>query len=172
MIKAKRRAAEVREPPIEIAWAIESPQLQRVFVILCARYGVTPYRPRRQRTSTFNIKVPRSWGEEVLRACSRSCALVGRSFRQPPKASSNLIDERRRQPVLRRLDCVCGDTIGCVPSHGGSMIARWRASSLPKVAAQYFGASSMTRLTGQSGAKRKTCSKYRPVPRSIPGQRA
>ena len=66
VIKAKRRAAEVREPPIEIAWAIESPQLQRVFVILCARYGVTPYRPRRQRTSTFNIKVPRSWGEESL----------------------------------------------------------------------------------------------------------
>ena len=76
MIKAKLRAAEVREPPIEIAWAIESPQLQRVFVILCARYGVTPYRRRRQRTSTFNIKVPRSWGEEVfarvfevMRAC-------------------------------------------------------------------------------------------------------
>ena len=78
MIKAKPRAVEVREPAIEMAWAIESPQpqLQRAFVILCARYGVTQYRRRRQRTSTFNIKVPRSWGEEVfarvfevMRAC-------------------------------------------------------------------------------------------------------
>ena len=68
VIKAKPRAVEVREPAIEMAWAIESPQpqLQRAFVILCARYGVTQYRRRRQRTSTFNIKVPRSWGEESL----------------------------------------------------------------------------------------------------------
>jgi hypothetical protein len=44
-------------------------------------------------------------------------------------------------------------------SHGGVMIARCLSSREARVRDQCFGDSSMTRVTGQCGARRSTCSR-------------
>jgi len=66
VIRRRLEDTRAREPSLDITWVVDSPQLQRVFAALCARYGIEPFRRPRQRMSTVNIHVPRSWGEEVF----------------------------------------------------------------------------------------------------------
>jgi hypothetical protein len=40
--------------------------MQRVFVVVCERYGIEPYRVPRQRQSTISIRAPRSLIQEIL----------------------------------------------------------------------------------------------------------
>jgi hypothetical protein len=59
----ERRA---REGDIEYRCSVADPSMQRVFVVVCERYGIEPYRVPRQRQSTISIRAPRSFIQEIL----------------------------------------------------------------------------------------------------------
>src|SRR5262245_56301720 len=62
------RLSEVRtlDPPIEYKFTLSDTWSRRVFLALCRRYELTPYRRRGQRHTTVMLKVPRRFVDETL----------------------------------------------------------------------------------------------------------
>jgi hypothetical protein len=62
------RLAEVRalDPPIEYKFSLPDTWSRRVFLALCRRYELAPYRRRGQRYTTVMLKVPRRFVDETL----------------------------------------------------------------------------------------------------------
>jgi hypothetical protein len=54
------------EPIIEMQFSIPDVWQRRLFAALCRRYGLKPYRYKRQRLSTFMLKAPRSFIDKTL----------------------------------------------------------------------------------------------------------
>ena len=54
------------ERPIEIQISIPDRWARRLFTALCRRYGMEPYRYKRQREATMMLKVPRSFFDNTL----------------------------------------------------------------------------------------------------------
>jgi hypothetical protein len=53
-------------PPVEMQFSLGDPWSRRLFLALCRRYGLVPYRLPRQRLTTVMLKAPRRFAEEVL----------------------------------------------------------------------------------------------------------
>ena len=65
-IRARLAEAGVREAAVEMRFAIHDPWSRKLFMALCRRYGLRPYRyPRMQRQSVM-VKAPRSFIDGVL----------------------------------------------------------------------------------------------------------
>jgi hypothetical protein len=66
--RVKARLAELgsQEAPIELQFSIPDPWSRSLFTALCRRYGLKPFRYRRQRQSTIMVRAPRRFVEEVL----------------------------------------------------------------------------------------------------------
>lgn len=62
------RLTEVRalDPPIEYKFTLADAWSRRVFLALCRRYDLVPYRRRGQRYTTVMLKVPRRFVDETL----------------------------------------------------------------------------------------------------------
>ncbi len=62
------RLTEVRalDPPIEYKFTLADAWSRRVFLALCRRYELVPYRRRGQRYTTVMLKVPRRFVDETL----------------------------------------------------------------------------------------------------------
>jgi hypothetical protein len=54
------------EHPIEMQFTMGDPWQRRLFLALCRRYGLKPFRYKRQRYSTVVVRVPRSFLERTL----------------------------------------------------------------------------------------------------------
>lgn len=65
-IRARLDAARKTEKLIEMKFSLGDLWSRRLFVALCRRYGLTPYRYRRQRHTTVMLKVPESFIDQVL----------------------------------------------------------------------------------------------------------
>jgi len=65
-IRARLKDAERADPPIEMQFSLADQWSRRLFVALCRRYGLAPYRYRRQRYTTVMLRVPRGFAEQVL----------------------------------------------------------------------------------------------------------
>lgn len=65
-IRARLDAARKTETLIEMKFSLGDLWSRRLFVALCRRYGLTPYRYRRQRHTTVMLKVPESFVDQVL----------------------------------------------------------------------------------------------------------
>jgi hypothetical protein len=65
-VRARLAELERRDPPIEIQFSMPDQWSRRLFVALCRRYGLTPYRYRRQRHTTVVVRAPRGFVGEVL----------------------------------------------------------------------------------------------------------
>jgi hypothetical protein len=65
-IRARLKDAARADPPIEMQFSIPDQWSRRLFLALCRRYGLAPYRQRRQRYSTVMLLVPRGFAEQVL----------------------------------------------------------------------------------------------------------
>ncbi len=65
-IRARLAAMRAQEPDVEFQCSIPDPWAQRLFVALCRRYGLSPYRRSGQRRTTFLVKAPRSFMAEVV----------------------------------------------------------------------------------------------------------
>jgi hypothetical protein len=54
------------EAPVEIQFSVPDTWSRQLFLALCRRYGLAPYRYARQRRSTVVLRAPRRFVEDVL----------------------------------------------------------------------------------------------------------
>jgi hypothetical protein len=74
--EAARRAAERirmrleelrgREQEVVLAYRLHDPWSRKLFIALCRRYGLTPYRERGQRHTTVLVRAPRTFHDRTL----------------------------------------------------------------------------------------------------------
>jgi hypothetical protein len=66
--RVRTRLAELerRDPAIEVQFSMPDQWSRRLFVALCRRNGLNPYRYRRQRLTTVVLRVPRGFLDQVL----------------------------------------------------------------------------------------------------------
>lgn len=66
--RIRKRLAEVgaSEPQVEVRFSIPDPWSRQLFVALCRRYGLKPYRYPRMQRQTILVRGPRSFLEGVL----------------------------------------------------------------------------------------------------------
>lgn len=65
-LKAKLDEASRRDPPIEMKFTLPDQWSVRLFIALCRRYGVRPYRYPRQRSTTIMVRAPRRFFDDVV----------------------------------------------------------------------------------------------------------
>ena len=66
--RVQARLAELQrvDRPVEMQFSMPDQWSRRLFVALCRRYGLAPYRYRRQRLTTVVLRAPRGFIDEVL----------------------------------------------------------------------------------------------------------
>ena len=66
--RVKARLSELgrTDPPVELKYSMADRWSRQLFVALCRRYGLEPYRYFRQRYNTVMVRVPRKFSETVL----------------------------------------------------------------------------------------------------------
>ena len=65
-VKRALDAAEKTEQPIEFQFTLPDRWQRRLFAALCRRYGVEPYRYKRQRYTTVMVRIPKSFVDQTL----------------------------------------------------------------------------------------------------------
>jgi hypothetical protein len=65
-VRARLATMQRQDPPIEMQFSLVDQWSRRLFVALCRRYGLQPYRLYRQRLTTVMLRVPRGFVNEVL----------------------------------------------------------------------------------------------------------
>jgi hypothetical protein len=65
-IRARLRASERRERPVEMRFSLPDPWSRRLFIALCRRYGLRPFRYRRMHRQSLVVKVPATFLDQVL----------------------------------------------------------------------------------------------------------
>ncbi len=65
-ILARLKEFEQRDPPVEYRFTLSSAWSRRLFVAVLRRYGIRPYRYRRQRHTTVMARVPVSFVDQTL----------------------------------------------------------------------------------------------------------
>lgn len=65
-VRARLSDLERKDPAIEMQFSVTDPWSRRLFLALCRRYGLKPYRYRRQRLTTVMVRVARSFVDQVL----------------------------------------------------------------------------------------------------------
>lgn len=66
--RVRARLAELQrsDPAIEMQFSMADQWSRRLFLALCRRHGLAPYRYRRQRLTTVMVRVPRGFVDQVL----------------------------------------------------------------------------------------------------------
>ena len=54
------------EQPVEFRFTMPDRWQRRLFSALCRRYGLEPYRYKRQRNTTLNVRAPKSFVDKTL----------------------------------------------------------------------------------------------------------
>ena len=65
-LKAKLDEAARSDPPVEMKFSLPDEWSVRLFVALCRRYGVRPFRYPRQRRTTIMVRAPRRFFDAVV----------------------------------------------------------------------------------------------------------
>jgi hypothetical protein len=65
-VKQALAALGQTERPIELQFSLPDRWQRRLFAALCRRYGLEPYRYKRQRYTTLMVRVPRSFVDRTL----------------------------------------------------------------------------------------------------------
>ena len=65
-MRVRLKELEKRDPPIEMQFSLPDRWSRILFTALCRRYGLEPYRYRRQRRTTLMVRAPRQFAQEVL----------------------------------------------------------------------------------------------------------
>lgn len=63
---AQMEARPQAELPIEFQVTLHDPWARRLFLALCRRYGLRPFRYKRQRRTTVIVRAPRSFVDKTL----------------------------------------------------------------------------------------------------------
>jgi hypothetical protein len=65
-LRSRLSELQRRDPPIEMQFSLGDQWSRRLFLALCRRYGLDPYRLYRQRYTTVMLRVPKGFVDEVL----------------------------------------------------------------------------------------------------------
>ena len=65
-IRQALEAAAKTQPPAEIKFSMADQWQRRLFLALCRRYGIEPYRYKGQRYNTLIIRAPRAFVDSTL----------------------------------------------------------------------------------------------------------
>jgi len=65
-VRARLADLEHKNPPIEMQFSLADQWSRKLFLALCRRYGLKPYRLYRQRVTTIMLKVPQAFVDQVL----------------------------------------------------------------------------------------------------------
>src|SRR6516165_11812913 len=65
-LKAKLAEASSLDPPVEMKFTMPDQWSARLFIALCRRYGVRPFRYPRQRSTTIMVRAPRRFFDIVV----------------------------------------------------------------------------------------------------------
>jgi hypothetical protein len=65
-IRARLADLEGSDPPIEMQFSLPDQWTRKLFLALCRRYGLRPYRLIRQRATTVMLRVPKLFVDQVL----------------------------------------------------------------------------------------------------------
>lgn len=65
-IRARLAELERSDPQIEMQFSLPDQWSRKLFLALCRRYGLKPYRLYRQRTTTVMLRVPKQFVDQVL----------------------------------------------------------------------------------------------------------
>jgi hypothetical protein len=88
----ERLAAETAaEVPVEMRFSLGDEWSRRLFLALCRRYGLEPYRYRRQRRTTVMVRLPQTFCDQVL--WPEFCELDGELKHYLDAVTSKLISE-------------------------------------------------------------------------------
>jgi hypothetical protein len=68
MARPKTKLEEMgrQDTPVEMQFSMPDPWAYRLFVELCRRYGIQPYRYPRQRRTTIMVRAPRGFFDVVV----------------------------------------------------------------------------------------------------------
>jgi hypothetical protein len=66
--RVRTRLSELgrQDPPVEMQFSMSDQWSRHLFVALCRRYGLKPYRYHRQRRTTVMVRVPKGFVDLVL----------------------------------------------------------------------------------------------------------
>lgn len=65
-VRARLAELQRRDTPIDMQFSLPDQWSRRLFLALCRRYGLKPYRLYRQRLTTVMLRVPRGFVDQVL----------------------------------------------------------------------------------------------------------
>jgi hypothetical protein len=65
-VRAKLAELERQDSPVEMHFSIADPWSRQLFIALCRRYRLNPYRYPRQRRTTVMLRAPRRFIDQVL----------------------------------------------------------------------------------------------------------
>src|SRR5205807_8241811 len=65
-VRARLAEWQRRDTPIDMQFSLPDQWSRRLFLALCRRYGLKPYRLYRQRLTTVMLRVPRGFVDQVL----------------------------------------------------------------------------------------------------------
>jgi hypothetical protein len=65
-IRARLAELRAREPDGELVYSLPDPWKRKLFVALCRRYGLQPYRERGRRYSTVIVRAPKEFQHATL----------------------------------------------------------------------------------------------------------
>ena len=65
-VRARLGAVQRSNTPVEMQFSLGDQWSRRLFLALCRRYGLEPYRLHRQRLTTVMLNAPKAFVEEVL----------------------------------------------------------------------------------------------------------
>jgi tRNA nucleotidyltransferase (CCA-adding enzyme) len=65
-IQARLKLVEKEQPPVEYKFTLADHWSRKLFMALARRYGLKPYRYRRQRHTTVMVRVPKRFVDDTL----------------------------------------------------------------------------------------------------------
>jgi hypothetical protein len=65
-IRARLAELQQREQELEYRYSLQDPWQRKLFLALCRRYGLKPYRLRGQRHSSVMVRAPKTFQERTL----------------------------------------------------------------------------------------------------------
>src|SRR5271155_957251 len=65
-VRARLSELGQKDPPVEIQFSMPDQWSRHLFLALCRRYGLSPYRLHRQRRNTVMVRAPRGFVDQVL----------------------------------------------------------------------------------------------------------
>jgi hypothetical protein len=65
-VRARLADLEKKDQPVEMQFSLPDQWARRLFLALCRRYGLKPYRLSRQRLTTVMLRAPKGFVDQVL----------------------------------------------------------------------------------------------------------